>query len=159
MNQQDAQEESPPRKSNRERRVKIGFVVLLLVAVAGVIMIQRRGLEIEGWGKDLEAALQQGEAEDRPIVVFFVSSPPSNTAKTIQTHILRPANQQSLKDGKFIPVIVELSSSLDSDVARRYQVRGLPTLMVLTPGGKERNRSEGNIGEVPFRQEFLENSN
>ena len=159
MNQQDTQQESPPEKSNRDRWVKIGFVVLLLVAVAAVFMIQRRGMEIKGWGKDLDAALKQAESENRLVVVFFVNSPPSTTAKAIKKHKLKQGNEQGLKDGKFIPVIVELSSSLDSDIAKRYQVRELPTLMVLTSRGKERNRSVGNLGEVPFREQFLEYSN
>ena len=159
MNQQDAQQESQTEKSSRDRWVKIGFVVLLVVAAGAILMVQRRAMEIQGWGKDLNAALKQADAENRPTVVFFVNRPPSQIAKTIRTHILRPSNQQSLKEGKFIPVIVELSSSLDSTVAKQYQIRELPTLMVLTPKGKERNRNEGNIGELPFRQQFLENSN
>ena len=159
MNQQDTQQEPPARKTGRDRWVKIGFIVLLIVAAAVILMLQRRGLAIKDWGKDLDAALRQAKAEDRPVVVFFVNRPPSNTATTIRKHIRQPANQQALKDGKFIPVIVELSSSLDSDIAKRYQVRELPTLMVLTSRGKERNRSVGNLGEVPFREQFLEYSN
>ncbi|KKK96407.1 hypothetical protein LCGC14_2663070 [marine sediment metagenome] len=159
MNQQDTQQEPPVRKTGRDRWVKIGFVILLIVVAVVIFMLQRRGLAIKDWGKDLDAALRQAKAEDRPIVVFFVNRPPSDPAKTIRTRIQKPGNQQALKDGKFIPVIVELSSSLDSDTARRYEVRELPTLMVLTSDGEERNRHEGNIGEVPFRQKLLENSN
>ena len=90
------------------------------------------------------------------VVAFFVSSPPSETAKTIQRRrIPKRDNQKALKEGNFITVVVSLEDGLNSELAKKYEIKELPTLMVLKPDGTERNRHEGMIGEVNFRQDFL----
>ncbi len=119
-------------------------------------MVQQRGLSISGWGDNLQDALKQAKAEARPVVVFFVKSTPSAIARENAKRIRKKGNRKALKNGRFIPVIVELSTSLDSETARRYKIKQLPTLMVIRSDGTERNRHEGEIGEVPFRGDFLE---
>jgi len=144
-------------KSSRDRWIKIGFVLILIAVAIAIYSFQRRDLHIEGWGNDLNAALAQAKAENRKVVAFFVSSPPSDTAKEIaQRRISKADNQQALKDGNFILVIVTVDSNLDSDpIAQTYKLTKLPTLMVLLSDGTERNRNEGGIGEVDFRQQLL----
>lgn len=143
-------------KSSRDRWIKIGFVLILIAVAIAIYSFQRRDLRIEGWGNDLNAALAQAKAENRKVVAFFVSTPPSDTAKEIaQRRIPKPDNLQALKEGNFIPVIVTVDNRLESDVAKKYKLTTLPTLIVLLPDGTERNRNEGMIGEVDFRQQLL----
>jgi hypothetical protein len=148
--------ESKAVKSSRDRWIKIGFVLVLIAVALAVYMFQQRDLRIEGWGDDLDAALAQAGDQKRMVVALFVSTPPSETALTIaKRRIPMPDNIKALKDGKFIPVVVSLDDELDSDLAKKYKLTELPTLMVLRPDGSERNRNEGMIGEVDFRQQFL----
>lgn len=142
--------------AGRDRWIKIGFVLVLIAAGIAVYGFQRRDLQIEGWGGDLAAALAQAKAERRMVVVFFASSPPSETDLTIaRRRIAKPDNQKALQTGKFIPVVVPLPEGLHAPEAQRYKLKTLPTLMVLRSDGTERNRHEGMIGEVDFRQDFL----
>lgn len=144
------------KSSPRDRWIKIGFVLVLVAAVVAVYLFQKRDLSIQGWGNDLNAALSKAKAENRMVVAFFVSSPPSDTAKQIaRRRIPKGDNQKALKEGNFIPVVVSLNNALESEPAMKYGLTKLPTLMVLLPDGTERNRNEGMIGEVDFRQNLL----
>ena len=62
---------------------------------------------------------------------------------------------RAIQDGKFARVKVTVNS-LNSDVARQYKLTHLPTMMILAPDGKELNRREGVVGEVPFVHGFLD---
>jgi hypothetical protein len=146
---------APAAASGRDRLVKIGFVVLLIAAVIAVYSMQTRKLDIPGWGDDLTAALDQARAENRMVVALFANKPPSATARDIRDRVRQPANINAVKQGKFIPVVV--TTSAGSSLATKYKVKTFPTLIVFLPDGSERNRAEGNVGEVPFRQKFLEN--
>ena len=148
--------DTKPATPKRNTRGKLLFLGALLAAAVGIFLLQQRGLSLSGWGSDLDAALQQAQTENRPIVVMFLRNPPSETARQTKTVIGRPENQKALQDGKFIPVLVE--TRLDSDLCKKYSITRLPTLMVLLPNGAERNRYEGidHIGEIPFRQVFLD---
>jgi len=142
-------------KCVKEQWVKRALILALILAMVGVYLYQRRGLTIRGWGEDLPAALSQAKAENRPLVVMFVNKMQTPTARTLRGHIAKPGNQKALKEGRYITVIVPLDNSLDSDLALKYKVKILPTLLLLGPDGVELNRATGNIGEVPFRATFL----
>jgi hypothetical protein len=143
--------------SSKDRWVKIGFLLVILIGVVGVYLLQHRSLSIKDWGDDLPAALREAKATGRMVVVFFVEDPPSETSRRIKDSVIhKPGNRKALKEGNFIRVIVILDNSLKSDVAKQYRIKELPTLMVLRPNGTERNRHEGLIGEVNFRQDLLQ---
>lgn len=109
------------------------------------------------WSQDFPQALREAKAQNRRLLVFFTSSPPGETARQIDRTTLRKAhNLQAIRDGNFLCVRVTLETSLDSQTARRYRIRKLPTMVILSPEAVELNRREGMIGEVPFRQGFLD---
>jgi hypothetical protein len=141
-------------RKKKDHIVKLVFVAILIVMGTVAYMVQRRELSISGWGNSLTDALQQAQDTGRPILVFFVDEDPSLAAKTVADRIRKPKNHQIITEGKFVPVVVSLEGP-DSPTAQQYSLRTLPTLMVLSPEGKELSRHEGEIGEVPLRQEFL----
>lgn len=144
-----------PSRSSRDKRIKWAFVGLIVVAVVVVVMMQQsKTLGIKGWSGDLSQTLQTARAEDRPVLALFVRKPPSQTAKTIARHAIQPANVEAVEKGRFLPVVVTTDSN--QEPATTYGIEEFPTLLVLSPQGKEVLRHEGLIGEVPFRQEFLE---
>ena len=49
-----------------------------------------------------------------------------------------------------------LTDGLSGDLAKRYKLTKLPTMVILDANGKELNRREGFIGEVEFRRGFLD---
>ncbi|NBB95194.1 MAG: hypothetical protein GVY16_05580 [Planctomycetes bacterium] len=146
---------SKPKPKSKDRWVKIGFLVLIVVVAAVVYSLQQKPMTIEGWSEDLPATLTQATQQGRPVLVLFVRTPPSKIAEQTKTAILRPQNQKSMAERKLLKVLI--STEPDSDVAGRYNIENLPTLLLLSPTGIELNRHDGpgHIGEVPFRQEFL----
>ncbi len=88
-----------PENSKREKRIKAILILLILAAMVGIYFYQRRGLKIEGWGKDIDAALVQAKTENRPIVVLFVNKSQTPTARDLQKRISRPGNKKALQQG------------------------------------------------------------
>ena len=147
----------PDKKAARDKWIKLGFLGAILVALLVVYLLQSRDIEVKGWGTDLPAALAKAKTEDRDVLILFVNAPPSATARKIQQKIIpKPANTKAVTNGNFVPVTVSLDGGLEADLAKQYKLKALPTLMILGSDGTERRRHEGNIGEVPFRQAFLE---
>ncbi len=146
----------PSAKRRTDRRIKLGFLAVALVAAGVVFYLQLRppkGI----WSQGLPQGLQKARAENRRLLVLFTSSPPGETARRMEQTTLRKAhNRKAIRDGKFVCVRVTLDTALRSETARRYRIRKLPTMLILSPEGGELNRREGMIGEVPFRQGFLD---
>lgn len=146
---------SAPAKTKRDRWVKIGFLVAIVGVAIFVYTQQQDAMEIDGWGSDLDAALQQAREENRPVVAFFVDTPPSNTAEQTRKVVLtNPENKKVMAKLRVIRVLV---SDPGDNVRETYAINSLPTLLLLSPEGKELSRHDGlsHVGEVPFRKEFL----
>ena len=140
-------------KPGKDRWVKRGFVIALLVAAAVVAFFQLRGPKL-GWPSDLDAALAQAQAGNRKVVVFVRSFPLSTEAKDlISGPLSRPENRQALEKGNFI--LVEIGLDRDADWAKRYGVAKSPTMLVISPDAQSFHKAEGFIGEVEFRAQFL----
>ncbi len=143
------------KKSRRDRGIKLAFLVVTVVLVVLVYVKQRSGLNLPGWGDDLSAALAQAAAENRPVLAFFVSSPPDQVSRELTKNTL-PKNAEAIRKGRFIKVVVKVGSVAKSEPARRLGVTFLPTMLVIGADGLEKNRREGFIGEVEFRNGFLD---
>ena len=154
MNDRDDSQSRPAAKSGRDRWIKLAFAAVAVAALILVWQLQRTKLRIPGWGKDVQAALAQARNEGRPVLAFFIADPPSATARRMaKTTLSRGANKQAIKQGRFIRVVVV--GSLASDLAKRYKVSQLPTMVIISPQGRLIKSQPGFIGEVPFRAEFL----
>ena len=146
-------------KAKRDRWVKIGFLV---VAAVACVLIFRRQTSVVGpnWPKgsaELTKALSQAGGQKRPVLVFFYRSNPSDaTRRLIKGTLARRQNRKAIKDGGFLRVQVPISDPQSSPMARRYQIRKYPTMLVLGANGWEYNRREGFVGEAAFRDGFLD---
>jgi len=144
---------APAPKPRYDKWVKRGFLLVIVVAVLVVLYFQYRGPML-GWSSDLDAALAQGRAENRRVVVFVRDFPASETTKRmVQTTLGKSKNREALKKGNFI--LTEIRLDRDAAWARKYGVTKTPTMLVIAPDGERFHRAEGFIGEVPFRAEFL----
>jgi hypothetical protein len=145
----------PVAKYRRDRRIRLAFLALTVVLVTLIYFRQRAGLSLPGWGNDLSAALTQAAAENRPVLAFFVSSPPSHTSREL-TKTTIPKNDEAIEKGRFIKVMVKVKNLAHSEWAVRYKIASLPTMLVIGSDGVEKNRREGFIGELEFRKGFLD---
>ena len=97
MDEKDSTEAITCTRSNK----KVGLVLLLLIlaAAVGIYLYQQRSLSIDGWRKDIDVAMADAKKEQCPVVVFFVSKPPSQIANDIKTKVIpKPGNRKALKE-------------------------------------------------------------
>jgi thioredoxin-related protein len=146
-------------KARKDRWIKGCFLAAVLIAAVIVYVMQREGVGLHGWEDDLEAALVRAERENRPLLVYFVRSFSADTVRRMaSTTLAKPDNERAIQEAGLIKVKVK--TSIDSDLAKKYGLSKLPTMVVLSPEGRKCatiNDYAGQfIGELPFRNEFLE---
>ena len=151
----------PPRpsdaKRSADRRVKLIFFVVVIVIASVAYYFQRQGPALSGWGDNLDAALKRSRQDDRPVLVLFFRDPPSETFRKLKKSVLdKSASVEAMAKGKFIRVKIKLNAHLDSNLAKTYQIRELPTMLIIGPDGKERNRRKGYIAFADFWSGFLD---
>jgi hypothetical protein len=153
---QSAKHRQSSQAGRSDRWVKIGFLVVAVVIGTVIYLYLQNDTLLKGWPEDLSAALADAKQTNRRVLVVFVGNPPNADAvRNADFALGKPQNQQAIQDGKFARVKVTVNS-LDSDLARRYNLNRLPTMMILAPDGSELNRREGVVGEVPFLHGFLD---
>ncbi len=152
MDQQDNSNQQDKAKSRKDKG-KLVFLVIIAVAVALVYMSQQSGAELPKWSDDLPKALAQAKQEDRKVLVFFAGKPPSNDARLMSTKTLK-MNAKQIEKGKFIKVLIQIAKT--DELAKRYDIKTLPTFLLLDAQGVELNRRVGFVGQVPFAKGFLD---
>jgi len=110
-------------------------------------------VELPDWPGDLSAALTKAKQEDRKVLVFFANNPPSTNARRMSTMTLSK-NSKHIERGKFITVLIQTGKA--DDPAKQYSISDFPTFLLLDAQGKELNRRVGFVGEVAFRNGFLD---
>lgn len=145
-----------PQAGRSDRWVKIGFIIVAVVVGIWIYTNLQNDTLLKDWPENLNAALADANQTNRRVLVVFISNPPNDDAfKNAKYAFGKPQNQRAIQDGKFARVKVTVNS-LDSDLARRYKLTRLPTMMILDAKGNELNRREGVVGEVPFLHGFLD---
>ena len=152
MDKQD-NHDHPAETKRRKDRGKLVFLAVVTVAVAVVYLFQQSGAELPDWPNDLSEALTKAKREDRKVLVFFVANPPSTNARRMSTKTLK-MNRKHIKEGKFITVLIQVKRT--EEPAKRYNIQEFPTFLLLDAQGKELNRRIGFVGEMAFRQGFLD---
>jgi hypothetical protein len=157
----DAKQESQPVSSlsaDKPRRSRNYIFVILFLVACGLVYLNQRQPPVlnRDWPQGLAEKLEQARTENRPVLVFFMAHPPGEiTRRMLDTTLRKRKNRDAITEGNFIRVRHELDESLDSELAIRYRIKRLPTMLTLAPNGSELNRREGFIGEVEFRSEFV----
>ena len=145
---------SASRKSRNDRRAKILLVVVVLVAAYFLYKGQVKPPEPpDGWGSNLQDALAAGAEDNRMVVVAFVPNGRSETTDRLREALGKQDNLMAIQAGGYLAVWLPLTDAY----AQKYEVNpvDLPVTLILSPQGQVLKRAKGNVGEVPFRQEFL----
>ena len=109
------------------------------------------------WQTNLPAAMQQAEAENKLLLLDFTGSDWCTSCIQLRRTVLDNKDFLAWANEHFIFVEIDLPQRKKLDaalmkqnkaVAERYGVRGLPTIMVLTPQGRVTGGFLGNIGNV-----------
>ena len=153
---QSAKHRQSSQAGRSDRWIKIGFLVVAVVIGIWIYTNLQNDTLLKDWPEDLSAALADVKQTNRRVLVVFVGNPPNADAvRNADFALGKPQNKAAIQEGKFARVKVVVNS-LNSDVARRYKLNRLPTMMILAPDGSELNRREGIVGEVPFLHGFLD---
>ena len=88
---------------------------------------------------DLESALDEAKAEDKPVLLYLTSPGCVHCRRLKASVFVQEAVQEAMRPF----VLAELSVVNNRLVFDRYQVRGFPTLLVLSSNGRERDRLTG----------------
>ena len=154
MDQQDDRPTPPAPRGRWDRWVKLVFL-LAVVAIGIFVWLSYRTPPLAGFSSDLEGAIEKAKAEGRNIVLLFINNPASTQDRFLMDRIIaKRDNLQALEKGNYLRV--RRSTSLRSELARRYKLTQLPTVLLLGPNGQELNRREGSVGEIEFRRGFLD---
>ena len=125
--------------SNRRPTSRVGLILLVglsLVAVA-VVSRLREGTDQVAWQTDLPAAGRAAAAARKPVLLDFTASwcPPCQEMR--RTTWADRATAALVSD-RCVPVSVDIDAH--QDLARRYAVESIPTLVLTTPDGRELRR-------------------
>ena len=154
MSTETPQTPQTPAKSARDRYVKLGFLVVALLIVGGLIILPHLTKPLRGWDDDLDAALEQAAAEDRKIVAVLYDTPQNQNYDRLRGILQKGGNIEALEAADVIRVHARVDK--DDALVRRFKVTTFPTTLLIGPDGKVITRWTGYIGEVAFRQNFLQ---
>jgi len=141
--------------TDKDRKGRLVFLGIIIVVAFGVYFFQQfKEPSLPNWTKGIESGLKQAKQENKLLLVFFMSKPPSAVGQgMIQTTLSIQQNKKAIDEGNFVRT--KQSISPDSQIAKQYKITEFPTMLILNSNGNELNRREGFIGEVAFRSEFL----
>ena len=158
MNDTDTNEQTPSLtpKEKSQRRAKMIFGLVALLAMLGIWLMQRNAIPQTQWSRDLPSALQLAKARDTKVLVLFTAATitaGSDDAFALEMVINRPVTKTALE--KLGYVCVQLDTQNNADEARRYDVTRTPTYLLLSADGTKLKSFTGKTNDVSFCTEFL----
>ena len=114
---------------------------------------------LEGWSTDLEKALAKAKAENKSVLVEFTGSDWCPPCIAMRKNVFSKKEFVDAASKKFILVELDFPkgdkavAEKNQPLAEKYKIEGYPTVVLLTPEGKEFTRFFAS--EYPKTEEFL----
>ena len=114
---------------------------------------------LEGWSTDLEKALAKAKAENKSVLVEFTGSDWCPPCIAMRKNVFSKKEFVDAASKKFILVELDFPkgdkalAEKNQPLAEQYKIEGFPTVVLLTPEGKEFTRFFAS--EYPKTDEFL----
>jgi thioredoxin-related protein len=124
----------------------IGLFLAMAVFAYGFAFQQSGGSRIE-WLTDLDAAIEQAQATDRLILADFTGAGCQYCYQMDREVFSRGDVEKAVRD--FVPL--KIDTDLQPEIASRYGVMGLPTLMILNETGQVITSVEGYQPPTRFK--------
>jgi thioredoxin-related protein len=99
---------------------------------------------------DVDRAFEDARSRNQPVFLFWTAvwCPPCNQVKS--TIFTRPDFIE--KSRSFVPVYVDADSPSGQVLGERFRVRGYPTMVLLSGGGRELTRLAGSVDASRYMQ-------
>ena len=147
-------ESTANKATNSSKFAKIAFIIALCVAAVVIYFVQSRDLSVAGWSNNPTQTLAKAKKENRKVCLMFVNSPPSQIDKDQRREVTTKSSVKIFNDLKYLGCVVH-NNSANQALAKKFGVKSRPTLVTLNPDGTLRNKHEGYLSQVPFRQKLL----
>jgi thiol:disulfide interchange protein len=130
---------------------KFVLLAFLVLGAAWFFLADRRsqapaGPSAVSWMEDYDAAMITAARKNQPVLLAFKATWCGPCKQMDREVFAQPAAAKALTD--WVPVHIDLDAN--KDLARKYQVEAVPTLIVLSPAGKEVARTEGAMALEEF---------
>jgi tetratricopeptide (TPR) repeat protein len=102
------------------------------------------------WEKRLDRGLEQARREDKPVMVFFRADWCGLCERLDNSTFVEP--QVTARAGNFVMVRVDTEERRAAEALRTYAVGKLPTIVFLSPSGRQVSRVNGFQGPGQFPQ-------
>lgn len=151
-----------PAAKRRGGGLLIWAAVLLAVAAVRWPMLKGSYYKVSGveapasavaWRDDFDTAMAEASASGKPLLLDFSASwcPPCQVMK----HDVWPdPGVGKVVSGRYVPVLVDVDDPRNAGVAERYEVSGIPAILVLDAEGRVLRR--GGFMSPAQAMEFLD---
>lgn len=104
------------------------------------------------WRHEYDAALRESSEQGKSVLVVFSASwcPP---CKVMKRQVWPNAEVAAVVQRKFVPVYVDVDLQNQRDVVQRYQIRSIPTVMIVNSQGEILRKRSGM--SLPETLDFL----
>lgn len=104
-------------------------------------LVNANQVEALKWNNDLETALALAAKHNKPVLVYF-TMPQCAWCRRLDAEVLQnPEVRKRLASF----VLVKLDLAVDEKAAARFRIRSTPTLLLLSPEGRETQKLEGYV--------------
>ncbi len=134
-----------PRAGNQTRWRPL---ILIVAAVLLYLAVRRPATDLSDWGGDLDDALREASKGGHPVLVAFYM-PGCVPCTVMDRTVLSDSHvKRALRDY----VRVRLDATVQTDLARRYEVGATPTYAVVDSKGRLLSQREGTLTVKEFVQ-------
>lgn len=117
-------------------------------SVDPAVTVSSHGAVAVSWGKDLPSALDRARSEGKPVLVNFYADW-CVWCKRLESTTFRDAEVSVLLRDRVVPVSLDVDGA-GRELSGRYEVDGLPTILVLDADGREIGRIPGYMPPTGF---------
>jgi hypothetical protein len=122
------------------------FLILCAVVALSLVMKAMRADEIIPWRTDFVAASQEARTSGKPVFAYFTATWCGPCQSLKHTTWADKGVDAALRD--YVPVKIDIDR--EPDLARKYQVRAVPSFAVLGDDGTSVRQVEGALPPQDF---------
>jgi|GEM_PF-834110 len=136
-------------QEKRKRGFRLYGLLAVVVAIAASGSFQAKEESALRWAESLEKALAQAKSSGKPVFVD-VYADWCGWCKKLEQEVFPQSKVAQLLNERYIPVRVDTDH--DPGFAQKYDISGLPTLLILEADGSEAGRITGYMEAEPFAE-------